>query len=46
MSGLETVYPNRVGNDEQYEHIKRYCKGNTGRPYGSLSKSEWEATSK
>ncbi|XP_005187370.2 mRNA cap guanine-N7 methyltransferase [Musca domestica] len=44
MSGLETVYPNRVGNDEQYEHIKRYCKGNTGRPYGSLSKSEWEAT--
>ncbi|XP_013111340.2 mRNA cap guanine-N7 methyltransferase [Stomoxys calcitrans] len=44
MNGLETVNPNRIGNDEQYEHIRRYIKGNTSRSYGSLSKSEWEAT--
>ncbi|XP_075154804.1 RNA guanine-7 methyltransferase [Haematobia irritans] len=44
MNGLETVYANRVGDDEQYEHIKRAVKGSTGRSYGSLSKSEWEAT--
>lgn len=46
MNGLETVFANRIGNDDQYAHIKRYTKGNSGRPYGSLSKCEWEAASK
>ncbi|TMW41484.1 hypothetical protein DOY81_013437 [Sarcophaga bullata] len=44
MNCLDTIYANRIGNDEQYDHIKRYIKGNSGRPYGTLSKSEWEAT--
>ncbi|KNC26203.1 mRNA cap guanine-N7 methyltransferase [Lucilia cuprina] len=43
MNCLDTVYANRVGNDEQYAHLKRYMKGNSGRPYGSLTKCEWEA---
>lgn len=46
MNCLETVYANRIGNDEEYAHLKRHIKGNSGRPYGSLTKSEWEATSK
>lgn len=46
MNCLETVYANRVGNDEQYAHIKRYIKGNSGRPYGTLTQCEWEAASK
>ncbi|XP_037806821.1 mRNA cap guanine-N7 methyltransferase [Lucilia sericata] len=43
MNCLDTVYANRVGNDEQYAHLKRYMKSNSGRPYGSLTKCEWEA---
>ncbi|XP_037938333.1 mRNA cap guanine-N7 methyltransferase [Teleopsis dalmanni] len=43
MGGFETVYPNRC-NSTEYAHVRAQVKGNVGRPYGTLSKSEWEAT--
>ncbi|EDW77472.1 uncharacterized protein Dwil_GK18308 [Drosophila willistoni] len=44
MSGLETVQVNRVANDPEYAHLKHLAGTNRGKPVGTLSKSEWEAT--
>uniref|UniRef100_A0A1A9VLX6 mRNA cap guanine-N(7) methyltransferase n=1 Tax=Glossina austeni TaxID=7395 RepID=A0A1A9VLX6_GLOAU len=45
MNGLETVFPNRISQNEEYSHIKQFVKGNSSRSLGTLSKSEWEAAS-
>ncbi|BFF93248.1 mRNA cap guanine-N7 methyltransferase [Drosophila madeirensis] len=44
MSGLESVQPQRYGNDEQFAHVSEFQASQRGRPLGTLSKSEWEAT--
>ena len=47
MGGLETIHANRCPRNEQYEHVHDYLKAtNSARAVGTLSKSEWEATSK
>ncbi|XP_017494164.1 PREDICTED: mRNA cap guanine-N7 methyltransferase, partial [Rhagoletis zephyria] len=42
MNGLETVYPNRCWKDPEFRHLKN--NGSPSKPVGTLSKSEWEAT--
>ncbi|XP_067640895.1 mRNA cap guanine-N7 methyltransferase [Eurosta solidaginis] len=44
MNGLETIYPNRSANDPEFQHLQRFNKGSPSKPVGTLSKSEWEAT--
>ncbi|XP_017842754.2 mRNA cap guanine-N7 methyltransferase [Drosophila busckii] len=44
MSGLETVHPQRYNNDEQFAHLRKVFGTQRFAPVGSLSKSEWEAT--
>ncbi|EDW63661.1 mRNA cap guanine-N7 methyltransferase [Drosophila virilis] len=44
MSGLESVQPHRCGSDDQFEHVRRVLGTQRSRPVGTLSKSEWEAT--
>ncbi|KAL7738842.1 hypothetical protein ACLKA6_016748 [Drosophila palustris] len=44
MSGLESVQPHRCGNDEQFAHVPKATGTQRVRPVGTLSKSEWEAT--
>ncbi|KAH8249003.1 hypothetical protein KR032_005035 [Drosophila birchii] len=44
MSGLETVHAQRCADDEQYAHVRSFQGSQRGRPVGTLSKSEWEAT--
>ncbi|EDW02837.1 mRNA cap guanine-N7 methyltransferase [Drosophila grimshawi] len=44
MSGLESVQANRCANDEQFKHVAKAFGAQRGRPLGTLSKSEWEAT--
>ncbi|KAH8282944.1 hypothetical protein KR054_011134 [Drosophila jambulina] len=46
MSGLETVHSQRCADDEQFAHVRNFLGSQRGRPVGTLSKSEWEATSK
>lgn len=45
MSGLESVQPHRCGNDDQFAHVRSALGNQRSRPVGTLSKSEWEATS-
>ncbi|KAH8375728.1 hypothetical protein KR093_003144 [Drosophila rubida] len=44
MYGLESVQPQRCANDEQFAHVRKTVGTQRGRPVGTLSKSEWEAT--
>ncbi|XP_017152729.1 mRNA cap guanine-N7 methyltransferase [Drosophila miranda] len=44
MSGLESIQPQRCANDEQFSHAQEFQASQRGRPMGTLSKSEWEAT--
>lgn len=46
MNGLETVIPNRQGKDPEFQHLQTYFKGGSSKSVGTLSQSEWEATSK
>ncbi|KAH8255627.1 hypothetical protein KR038_007597 [Drosophila bunnanda] len=46
MSGLETVQAQRCADDEQFAHVRSFQGSHRSRPLGTLSKSEWEATSK
>lgn len=45
MSGLETIHPHRCDTLDQFEHVGRIIGTQRGRPVGTLSKAEWEATS-
>lgn len=47
MKGLES-YPssNLNANEEEYSHVKEILGSNKQKSVGTLSKSEWEATSK
>ncbi|XP_039958425.1 mRNA cap guanine-N7 methyltransferase [Bactrocera neohumeralis] len=44
MNGLETVIPNRRGKDPEFQHLQTYFKGGSSKSVGTLSQSEWEAT--
>ncbi|XP_053949497.1 mRNA cap guanine-N7 methyltransferase [Anastrepha ludens] len=44
MNGLETVYPNRCGKDPEFQHLKSLTRSSPSKAVGTLSKSEWEAT--
>nr|XP_036217977.1 mRNA cap guanine-N7 methyltransferase [Bactrocera oleae] len=44
MNGLETVIPNRQGKDPEFQHLQTYFKGGSSKSVGTLSQSEWEAT--
>ncbi|XP_023170227.1 mRNA cap guanine-N7 methyltransferase [Drosophila hydei] len=44
MSGLESIQAHRYSTGEQFEHVRRLLGTQRGRPLGTLSKNEWEAT--
>ncbi|XP_004521012.2 mRNA cap guanine-N7 methyltransferase [Ceratitis capitata] len=44
MNGLESVFPNRCARNPEFQHLHNLSKANFSKPVGTLSKSEWEAT--